>query len=96
MIRAACLQLAAWDRDGLPRISLAVNLSARQMRQPYIGAMVEDTLREADIDPARLEIELTESLLMEDTEVSRNVLANFAPRLACAWRSTTSAPGIRR
>jgi diguanylate cyclase (GGDEF)-like protein len=78
VIRAACLQLAAWDREGLPRISLAVNLSARQMRQPYIGAMVEDTLREADIDPARLEIELTESLLMEDTEVSRNVLANFA------------------
>jgi diguanylate cyclase (GGDEF)-like protein len=78
VIRAACMQLAAWDREGLPRISLAVNLSARQMRQPYIGAMVEDTLREADIDPARLEIELTESLLMEDTEVSRNVLANFA------------------
>lgn len=78
VIRAACLQLAAWDREGLPRISLAVNLSARQMRQPYIGAMVEDTLREADIDPARLEIELTESLLMEDTEVSRNVLSNFA------------------
>jgi diguanylate cyclase (GGDEF)-like protein len=78
VIRAACLQLAAWDREGLPRISMAVNLSARQMRQPYIGAMVEDTLREVDIDPARLEIELTESLLMEDTEVSRNVLANFA------------------
>ena len=78
VIRAACVQLAAWDREGLPRISMAVNLSARQMRQPYIGAMVEDTLRETDIDPARLEIELTESLLMEDTEVTRNVLANFA------------------
>jgi diguanylate cyclase (GGDEF)-like protein/PAS domain S-box-containing protein len=78
VIRAACKQLAEWDRAGLPKISMAVNLSARQLRHPYLVAMVEDTLRETGIDPARLELELTESLLMEDTETNRAVLASFA------------------
>jgi diguanylate cyclase (GGDEF)-like protein len=78
VIRSACAQLAEWDEAGLPRISVAVNLSARQLRHPYLAALVEDTLREFEIEPARLEIELTESLAMEDTEVTRNVLASFA------------------
>jgi PAS domain S-box-containing protein len=78
VIRTACAQLAEWDRQGLPRISLAVNLSARQLRHPYLSALVEDTLRENAIEPSRLEIELTESLAMEDTEVTRGVLGSFA------------------
>ena len=77
-IRTACAQLAAWDRAGLPRLSLAVNLSARQFRQPYLARFIEDTLREVGIDPLRLEIELTESLLMEDNEATRQVLAALA------------------
>ena len=77
VIRAALAQLAEWDRAGLPPIGMAVNLSARQLRQPYLLALVEDTLRETQIDPARLEFELTESLLMEDTEANRGVLAGF-------------------
>ncbi len=78
VIRAACKQIADWDRAGLPQISLAVNLSARQLRHPYLVALVADTLRETGIEPSRLELELTESLLMEDTDVNRGVLAAFA------------------
>ncbi len=78
VIRTACAQLAFWDREGLPPMRMAVNLSARQFRHPFLVALVEDTLREYDIAPARLEIELTESLLMEDTEATRGMLANFA------------------
>jgi len=78
VIRAACKQLAEWDRLGLPQISMAVNLSARQLRHSYLVALVSDTLRETGIDPARLELELTESLLMEDTDVNRGVLSGFA------------------
>jgi EAL domain-containing protein (putative c-di-GMP-specific phosphodiesterase class I) len=78
VIRSACAQLADWDQARLPPICMAVNLSARQLRHPYLAALVEDTLREFEIDPARLEIELTESLAMEDTVVTRNVLASFA------------------
>lgn len=77
-IRTACAQLAAWDREGLPPLSLAVNLSARQFRQPYLARFIEDALREVGIDPRRLEIELTESLLMEDNEATSSVLAALA------------------
>jgi EAL domain-containing protein (putative c-di-GMP-specific phosphodiesterase class I) len=77
VLRAACKQLAEWDRLGLPPINMAINLSARQLRHPYLVALVSDTLRETGIAPERLELELTESLLMEDTEVNRGVLAAF-------------------
>jgi diguanylate cyclase (GGDEF)-like protein/PAS domain S-box-containing protein len=77
VIRAACQQLAAWDRLGLPPLGLAVNLSARQFRHLYLASMIEDSLRENAIDPQRLEIELTESLLMEDNEATRAMLDSF-------------------
>ena len=78
VIRAACAQLAAWDKAGLPQLRMAVNLSARQFRHLYLASLVEDSLRENAIDPRRLEVELTESLLMEDTETNRGMLAGFA------------------
>jgi diguanylate cyclase (GGDEF)-like protein/PAS domain S-box-containing protein len=78
VIRTACAQLAEWDNQGLPKLSLAVNLSARQLRQPHLSTFVEDTLLEHSIEPGRLEIELTESLAMEDTDVTRHVLGSFA------------------
>ena len=77
VFREACRQLAAWDAEGLPRISMAVNLSARQLRHPVLVTMVRDTLVETGLDPARVELELTESMLMEDAEGSRAVLAAF-------------------
>ncbi len=78
VIRTACAELAAWDAMGLPRLRMAVNMSARQFRHKHLAALVEDTLREFDIEPARLEIELTETLVMEDNEVNRAMLENFA------------------
>ncbi len=78
VIRAACAQLGEWDRMGLPPLRMAVNLSARQFRHQFLASMVEDTLRENYIEPGRLEIELTESLLMEDNETNRSMLASFS------------------
>ena len=78
VIRAACAQLAAWDKAGLPQLRMAVNLSARQFKHLYLASLVEDSLRENAIDPRRLDVELTESLLMEDTETNRGMLASFA------------------
>ncbi len=77
VVRTACAQLAAWDAAGLPPLRLAVNLSARQFRHQALPALVEDTLRETHIEPSRLELELTESLVMEDNEVSRTMLERF-------------------
>jgi diguanylate cyclase (GGDEF)-like protein/PAS domain S-box-containing protein len=78
ILRTACAQLAAWDRAGLPRLDLAVNLSARQFSQPQLASFVAETLREAGIEPQRLELELTERLVMEDNEANRSVLAALA------------------
>ncbi|WP_418317308.1 EAL domain-containing protein [Piscinibacter sakaiensis] len=78
VIRAACAEMARWDRLGLPPLRMAVNMSARQFRHQHLIKLIEDTLREHEIEPGRLEIELTETLLMEDNEANRNMFANFA------------------
>ncbi len=78
ILRTACAQLAAWDRAGLPRLDLAVNLSARQFSQPLLASFVAETLLETGIEPHRLELELTERLVMEDNVANRNVLAALA------------------
>lgn len=77
VIRKACAEMAAWDRLGMPAIRMAVNMSARQFRHQHLASLIEDTLCENEIEPNRLEIELTETLLMEDNEASRNMFANF-------------------
>ena len=78
VIRTACAELASWDRLGLPPLSLAVNLSARQFRHQHLIQLIADTLLDTGIDPHRLELELTESQLMEDSSVSRAMLASLA------------------
>jgi len=65
-IREACRQHAEWLKQGLPPIKVAVNLSARQMRDPSFVKIVMDALKEADLPPSALEIEITESMLMSD------------------------------
>jgi EAL domain-containing protein (putative c-di-GMP-specific phosphodiesterase class I) len=77
-IRTACAELAAWDRAGAPRLTLAVNLSARQFRQPFLARFIADALADAGISPHRLELGLTESLLLEDSDANRSVLATLA------------------
>jgi diguanylate cyclase (GGDEF)-like protein/PAS domain S-box-containing protein len=77
VLRAACAQLAEWDSAGLPPLTLSVNLSARQLRHLHLRSLVQETLRENDLDPRRLEFELTESQLMEDTEANRTLLEAF-------------------
>ncbi|MFY9510958.1 MAG: EAL domain-containing protein, partial [Rubrivivax sp.] len=78
ILRSACEQIAAWDQAGLPPLGLAVNLSARQFGDPTLASFIASTLRDTGIAPQRLELELTERLVMEDTEVNRQVLATLA------------------
>jgi diguanylate cyclase (GGDEF)-like protein/PAS domain S-box-containing protein len=68
----ACRQAAAWQEQGLPRISMAVNLSAIQFKRGDVEQTVIRALAESGLDPALLELELTESILIRDTE---NILA---------------------
>lgn len=69
VLQAACAQLATWaQQPANARRSLAVNISARQFRAPDFVAMVRATVLAHGIDPTLLELELTESLLLEDIE----------------------------
>ena len=66
-LTTACGQLAEWQRAG-HRLRMAVNVSARQFRSENFVEAVDEVLRANRIAPAHLELELTESVLIEDRE----------------------------
>lgn len=67
-LRAACLQNRAWQEAGYPPFRMAVNLSARQFRERNLLETVQRVLTETGLAPEWLEIEITESTLMEHSE----------------------------
>ncbi|MES9894472.1 MAG: EAL domain-containing protein [Candidatus Thiodiazotropha endolucinida] len=77
VLRAACSQLAKWDRDGfkVPRIS--VNLSVQQIDREGLVTMVSEELNNSGLSPERLELEVTESMLIRNPELSRTVLSEL-------------------
>jgi EAL domain-containing protein (putative c-di-GMP-specific phosphodiesterase class I) len=68
VIRTACKQIREWLDAGFPPLTMAVNLSARQFRQPNLIEMIEQALNEFNIPPGQLELELTESVMMDNLE----------------------------
>jgi diguanylate cyclase (GGDEF)-like protein/PAS domain S-box-containing protein len=68
VMRDACLQNKAWQDKGLAPMRLSVNFSARQFQQPGFIAMVAQILKETNLDPRWLELELTESSIMKEPE----------------------------
>ncbi|MFO7982372.1 MAG: EAL domain-containing protein, partial [Desulfuromonadales bacterium] len=66
VLKEACRQVKTWQNDGLEGLSIAVNLSARQFRRENLKQLVAETLESIDLDPQYLELELTESMLMNN------------------------------
>lgn len=66
VMRTACAQNKAWQEAGLGRLRVAVNLSARQFSATDLVPGIEQVLADTGLDPACLELELTESLFMSD------------------------------
>jgi EAL domain-containing protein (putative c-di-GMP-specific phosphodiesterase class I) len=64
----ACRQNKAWQGEGLPHIRVCVNVSASQFRERGLINRVVNALRESGLDSKYLELELTESLIMQDVE----------------------------
>ncbi len=74
VLREACMQMRAWDHAGLPPISVAVNVSAASLMSGNLADTVVEALRETGADPARLEIELTETVAVEhDDDAIRTI-----------------------
>ena len=68
ILQEACRQNSAWQQAGLPPISVSVNLSPIQFRHAGLVQSVAAALQQANLDPACLELELTESFVMHDAE----------------------------
>jgi diguanylate cyclase (GGDEF)-like protein len=78
VIREACRQAYAWQAAGLRPLRVAVNLSAKQFKQTNLVESIRTALRLARLEPRFLEIELTESAVMQDAEQSIEILRELS------------------
>ena len=68
ILRTACEQVHAWHEEGLPAVRVAVNLSARQLLDPDLPAMVKRVLDETALASSLLELEVTETVAMQNAD----------------------------
>ena len=74
VVREAAQQAAQWERDGIGSLRIAVNLSARQFNGIELLRIVKSALADSKLPPERLELELTESLMMSDVKLTLDIL----------------------
>ncbi len=74
VIAEACRQSGDWQRSGYPALPVAVNLASPSFRDPGLAGMIERALSAGGIDAKMLELEVTESILMQDVEVTTRTL----------------------
>lgn len=77
VLRAACLQLKRLQQQGLADFRMAVNISMAQFRHPGLLDMLSRALKDADVSGENLELEITESMAMEEAELMLRVLADI-------------------
>jgi len=74
VLRKACSQARKWHDDGFPDLHVAVNLSARQFQHRELLGVVERALKETGVGPRCLELEITESIAMQNTDWTLEML----------------------
>ncbi len=74
VLKEACRQNKIWQQKGFPPLFVAVNLSTKQLRQKNLTDMLVHALIETELDPKWLELEITESALMDDFDSSIQIL----------------------
>jgi EAL domain-containing protein (putative c-di-GMP-specific phosphodiesterase class I) len=77
VLEMACEQNKKWQDEGHPPLKVAVNLSTKQFLQHNLVGMVSDILQKTRLDSQCLELEITESSIMEETEYAVDVLNQF-------------------
>jgi diguanylate cyclase len=78
VLREACRQARQWQREGLPFLRIAVNISPIHFRQSKFLEIVRAALLDNDLEPQYLEIELTETTVMDHAETSVNILEELS------------------
>ena len=74
VLHEACRQTAAWHADGLPPLFVSVNVSAVQFTKKILAKSLTKALENGNISPEHLQLELTESVIVENTNESRAIL----------------------
>jgi diguanylate cyclase (GGDEF)-like protein/PAS domain S-box-containing protein len=74
VLREACAQAVSWQKPGAPPVRVAVNLSPVQFRKQDVHQLVVHALQTTGLDPALLELELTEGILMQNPEAAAATL----------------------
>ena len=77
IIDEACRQIAAWNAAGVRDVRVAVNVSSRQFVEGDLEGVIKDALARHDVEPGLLELELTESALMQNAERTTEVLTRL-------------------
>ncbi len=77
VIRKACAQLRDWQKSGYAIDDLSINVSPRQFHEQDLCALFRQVLNEYELDPGNIQIELTESVLVENQDTARQVLADL-------------------
>ncbi|MCU7947189.1 MAG: EAL domain-containing protein, partial [Candidatus Thiodiazotropha sp. (ex Cardiolucina cf. quadrata)] len=77
VIKGACEQLSQWHKSGYPDLKLAVNLSSRQRELGLEASYLKQVLDDNRLSPGALNLEMTESLLMRDTDEAITWLSSF-------------------
>jgi len=77
VLHTACAQSVAWQKQGLPPVHIAVNLSARQFADDDLVEDIAATLKSTGLQPSLLELELTESMVIQNTERAGRVLGEI-------------------
>ena len=77
MLRTACLQAQHWRDEGFAPIGIAVNISARQFHDQDLSQTIIRILEETGLPPKYLELELTESSIMQSAEFARDMLSRL-------------------
>jgi EAL domain-containing protein (putative c-di-GMP-specific phosphodiesterase class I) len=77
VLQTACRQNRKWQAQGFPPLRIAVNICARQFQQADMAQVIVRVLDRADLDPRHLELELTESSIMNNAEFAIDVLTRL-------------------
>jgi diguanylate cyclase (GGDEF)-like protein/PAS domain S-box-containing protein len=83
VLKNACIQNKIWQDMGLPPLMVAVNLSARQFQLPNLSAIVQKTLANTGLAARFLELEITETTVMQNVEFTTKVLRELQQRGIC-------------
>ena len=80
VLHTACEQVMLWQRNGLSPLRVAVNLSPLQLKAHDLLDVIDETLRKTGLDPRLLELEITESAVMDDPELAQRQLEAISNR----------------